>query len=216
MSKRVLRDEWSIQLLQPPGFEPLTLAQARDACRLPQSQTFFDQQLTEFIQEARDDLQNSYGIAIIKQQVRIKVRTFPASDTIRLPIWPIQSIDAMHYYDSNGIERTLVVGDVSEQPVPDVLASLAKKPCELRLPFGKVWPGIVTQVADSIQIDATVGFISGQSPELLPLPYNVVRAMKFMVAHYFQNPEAVTVIGRPSAELVFGVERAMENIKLVY
>ncbi len=75
-------------------------------------------------------------------------------------------------------------------------------------------PPAVLQESDGLQIDLTVGFVTGASPENLPVPGVVYHAMRLLIAHWFQNREAATVIGRPSEPLVLGIDALMANVRL--
>ena len=220
MSRRIIHGDWALEWIQYPAYEPLTLSQAKQQLGITDDQNDFDALIggtgagDGYISVARSYIEETYGLPILPQKVRLTLAQFPLGDTIRIPIWPVQSIDAFSYVTSDSISHPLTYGDNLTQPIPQVLTRLARKPCELILPFAKIWPPAVLQTSDGVAIDMTVGFLNGQSPETLPIPSVVFQAMRLLIAHYFMNREASTVIGRPSEPLVIGIDSLMSNVRL--
>lgn len=220
MSRRIQHGDWALEWLQYPSYEPLTLSQAKQQLGITDDQTDFDALIggtgagDGYISVARSYIEETYGLPILKQRVRLTLAQFPWADTIRIPIWPVQSVDAFTYVTSDSIKHTLTVGENTTIPIPNVLTRLSRKPAELILPFAVIWPPAVLQTAEAIAIDMTVGFINGLSPETLPIPSVVFQAMRLLIGHYFMNREAATVIGRPSEALVLGIDNLMANVRL--
>jgi len=211
---RVLDGDWNLQMLQPPASEPLTLDQAKQHLRIPLDVTDFDANVTEYIAGARSYMEYTYGLPVMQQKVRVNLQQFPSADRIRLPIWPVQSVDASRYITVDGQAHPLTVGDSTTQPVPDILARLWRKPSELVLPWSHIWPPVVLQMADAVQFDLTVGFVTNASPELRPLPPALLAAMRLLIGHQYEQGAAVTVVGRPSERLAIGVDDLLRNIRL--
>ena len=220
--KRVIRGDWAVEWLQYPATEPLTLSQAKAQLGITDDQTDFDALIggtgsgDGYISTARNYIEETYGIAILKQRVRFTIAQFPWEDTIRLPLWPVQSCDAMGYTTADNMFNPMSVGDNTLIPIPNVLTRLSRKPAELVLPFGQIWPPATLQTTDGVQADFTIGYIRGDSPETLPVPSVVYQAMRLLIGHYFMNREAATVIGRPSEALVLGIDSLMANVRLYY
>lgn len=206
--------DWAIEQLSLPSVEPLTLDQAKSHLRMTPDENDFDDVVTDLISIARNYIETTYGLPIMQQRLRLRLKQFPRASVIRLPIWPVQTVDAMTYIDAAAGMNVMLVGDDETQPIPDVITLLSRKPCELHLPWGHIWPPTVLQTAGAIRIDITGGFLTGASPELLPIPTTVLQAMKLLIGHYYENPEAATVIGRPSEPLVLGVDALMQNVRL--
>lgn len=210
--------DWSLQMLQLPASEPMTLDQGKNHLRIPLDVTDFDANVGDYIKGARDYIEETYGLPIMPQKVRVNLQQFPREDRIKLPIWPVYSVDAARYYTVDGQSHTLTTGvaaDFAGPTPPDLLVRLSKKPCEIVLPWAHIWPPVVLQMADAIQFDLTVGFGNG-SPTLQPLPPAVMQALRLLLGHEYDIGAAVTVIGRPSEPLVLGVEAMMANIRLHY
>lgn len=207
--------DWAIEQLGNPAAEPLTLAQAKAQVRIPSDVTDYDELISDSVSAARSFLEETYGVPMVKQQVRVSYVGFPRMDRIRLPVWPVQSVDAMDYVTADGLPHTLNVGEVDTIPVPDVIARLWRKPAELSLPWAHIWPPAVLQSGGAVRISLTVGFLTGESPELLPIPPAALQAMKLLIGHAFFNGSAATIGSLQKSEpLVFGIDALMANIRL--
>lgn len=208
--------DFSVQLLTPPASEPLTLDQAKDHLRLPRDLTDFDPRLTLFIQSCRAFLEDTFGLRIMRQQVELRLSQFPHGDRMALPVWPVQSVDYFKFIGIDGTLFTMTVGDTGGVGV-NLLQRLAKKPVELVLPFGGVWPAQILTPADGIQIGLTCGFLNGHSPETLPLPPSILQAMCLMLGHWWDNGAASTLgTLMQSKTLVLGVDEAMASERLYW
>lgn len=216
MNLQVDVGDFSISYIAPPTSEPLTLAQAKDHLRLPQDLTDFDSKLNLFIPGARAYLEDSFSLRIMKQQVLLTFSQFPRQDRLRLPVWPIQSVDVFKYIGVDGTAYTLNVGATGGAGV-QLLSRLNRKPVELVLPFAAVWPAQILTTADGIQISLTCGYMNGKSPETLPLPPSIQQAMCLMLAHWWDNGAAVTVgTLMQSKALALGVDEIMASERLYW
>lgn len=205
--------DWSIRRLTLPTSEPLTLAQAKDHLRIDQSLTIEDNDITLMLEAARDYLEAAYSIRLMPQTVEVTLQQFPREDRIRLPIWPIPSFNYLKYTDVADVERQMTIG--TNTNAVDLLARTWKKPAELVLPFGKIWPPYVVQQADAIRIGCNVGF-TGQSPEF-PLPSQAIQAMKLLIGHFYENRSAVTMgTLMKSDPLALAVDHLMANVRLYF
>jgi uncharacterized phiE125 gp8 family phage protein len=210
MGRQVLEGDWSIRQLTMPTSEPITLAQAKDHLRISQTLTNEDADITDMIVGARSYLEGAYGIRFMPQTVEVTLQQFPRDDRIRLPIWPATVVNYVKYTDVANVERDMIVGTDN---TAEVLYRLWKKPAELILPFAKIWPPAVLQMADAVRIGLTVGFTGG-SPEF-PLPVMSTRAMKLLVGHYYENRSAVTLgTLMKSDPLALAIDHLMANVRL--
>lgn len=207
---RIEPGDWSFRLTSPPVAEPITLAQAKLALRVADDLTDDDGYISTCISAARSYLEKSFDVKIMPQKWELLLQNFPRAERIRFPFGPIQTVDYFHYLDTGFNTQSLVVGANASA---DVLVRLAKKPAELVLPFGKVWPAVILQTADPIAIGLSMGYLTGGSPELLPLPPEIVQAMFLLVDHWYENRSAITLgTLMKSDPIAIGVQSLMSVI----
>ena len=112
----------------------------------------------------------------------LKLKNFPAGDIV-LPIFPLQSITSIKYYDSNGAEQTW------SSALYDV--DTAMEPGRVRPVSGADYPSDVRGYTDDIEIT----FVSGDGDAASDVPDGVLAAIKILAANWFENREANTPIG---------------------
>ena len=104
-----------------------------------------------------------------------------------LPLCPVQSLDAITYYDADGVSQSLDVADFWLFAHPD-RPVIRPKP-------GTAWPALQPR-EDALTVTVTAGLAS--------VPAELLAAMKLLVGHYYANREAV-VTGYSVAELPMAV-----------
>lgn len=209
--------DWNIRLISPPANEPIGLTAAKVALRVDVDITDDDGYIggdpstgqVGLIASARAYLEQAYDIKIVQQSWEMALSQFPRGDRIRLPFGPVQSILYMTFQDTGYNVQELTVSNPVTGP-GQVLSRLSRKPAELVLPFGQIWPPTVLQTADAIRIGIVYGWVTGQSPELLPMPPNLIQAMYMLMDHWYENRSA-TAVGalNLSTEVSLGVDQLM-------
>jgi uncharacterized phiE125 gp8 family phage protein len=201
--------DWSISLLEPPAAEPLTLDQAKAHLKVTWPEE--DSTIGDYLTAARAYIEDAYGIRLVRQKVEVQFQNFPLlADRMKLPIAPVQSVDYFRYFDVQLVQRVMVVGT-------DLHVRLNKRPPELILPYGKVWPPVVLDTADPIRIGLAVGFVNGHSPETLPVPPAALSAMRLLLTHQYENRAAVTLGTLEKTDpLALGVAHLMANVALYF
>jgi len=112
----------------------------------------------------------------------LKLKNFPAGDIV-LPIFPLQSIASIKYYDSNDTQQTW------SSALYDVDTAL--EPGRIRPVSGEDYPSDVRGYTDDIEIT----FVSGDGDAASDVPDGVLAAIKILAANWFENREANTPIG---------------------
>jgi len=112
----------------------------------------------------------------------LKLKNFPAGDIV-LPIFPLQSITSIKYYDSNDTQQTW------SSALYDVDTAL--EPGRVRPVSGEDYPSDVRGYTDDIEIT----FVSGDGDAASDVPDGVLAAIKILAANWFENREANTPIG---------------------
>ena len=83
MSRRIQHGDWALEWLQYPSYEPLTLSQAKQQLGITDDQTDFDALIggtgagDGYISVARSYIEETYGLPILKQRVRLTLGAVP-------------------------------------------------------------------------------------------------------------------------------------------
>jgi uncharacterized phiE125 gp8 family phage protein len=151
-----------------PALEPVTVAEARAWLRL--DHTSEDTLISELIRAARSEVEQQTGLALIDQQWRMTADRWPVSDMMFLPRGPVTGILAVTVYAADGTPATLDPADY----VLDASSYPARLLLEKRATPGRRMNGI--------EID----FACGHGPTGVEVPDTLRRAIKMLVAHWFE------------------------------
>lgn len=102
-----------------------------------------------------------------------------SAGVIDIPLPPLQQIVSVNYYDFNGNLDTVD---------PSLYVVSLSTPARIQPTYSKVWP-IARPTIDAVQIT----FVCGQAATADKVDDNVKAAMKLMLAHWYENREAVVV-----------------------
>jgi hypothetical protein len=178
-----------------PEFEPITLDLAKEQLRVDYPDE--DDLIESMITAAREAVEDYTRLAFVERAVVAIFDRFPPFDPIgwdfwltpgypspaavypnpltravRLPIWPVISVDAVKYFDSGGTQQTLAEG-------VNYLTQLTHMP-SLIYPYpGKIWP--VTQYArmGCVEVDFTAGYTT--------IPSRAIQAMLMTLSYWWRN-----------------------------
>lgn len=98
---------WSaVSVLARPTFYPVTLAEAKAACRVTHADQ--DAQILGYVAQAVAEIDgpNGEGIAMCQQTWRLQMDRFPPG-AITLPGWPITAVAGFNYRDPTGTPQLL-------------------------------------------------------------------------------------------------------------
>lgn len=138
---------------------PITVAQAKSRIRF--THTTEDASVEQWIKAAARKVQSDTGVVLLTSEWRMFVHEYPSwSQSLRLPIYPIQSIDAFTYVDSAGDEQDVFTGSPASVPY---LVDYGR-PVTLRLADGDTWPTDL-RLNQPGTIDVTAGWTD---PALIP------------------------------------------------
>lgn len=148
--------------------EPISLEDAKRQLRV--LSTDEDAFITSAIVEARGWIENYTGLVLTRREVVDVLPCFGAE----LSTWPIASIEAVTYLDTDGQEVVL--------QETEYFAQIARRPAYLT---AGNWPTV--RDGSMIEVTMTAGFatpdaVSAFSP-------NLMRAMRVLVAGYFRDRE---------------------------
>jgi uncharacterized phiE125 gp8 family phage protein len=183
------------KVITPPASEPLDVSDMADHLRLGDdaSELAYVERL---IKAVRVHLEHRLCRAFIKQTLEITLDYWPGWQNIyttgyqavELPrAWPLISVDSVSYKTSDG---TVIVMDTTGYVV-----DMDSQPGRIAPPYGSAWPSFIPFPLSAIRIRYTAGNdISDTASPQIPYPDDdILHAMRFLVAHFFEHREAVIV-----------------------
>jgi len=162
-------------LISAPAVEPVTLAEAKAHLRV--DDTAEDTLIASLIVTSRLHVEAVAGLALVTQSWSWYIDAWPpglAGHAVRLPLRPVQSIEAVRLYDEAGTAATL-------DPATYFLDGTAAPPRLIRhgaVPWTR--PG---RVANGIEIAFTAGY--GNAAADVPAP--IRQAVLLLVAHWYEH-----------------------------
>lgn len=117
-----------IKIITAPSEEPVSLAEARDHCRV--DGTADDALLAVLIASARQSAEHETGRALCTQTRELVLDAFPEACVLRGA--PIQSVTSVKFLDTDGVEQTL--------DPQDYLLDKDSEPGYVTPAYGKAWP----------------------------------------------------------------------------
>jgi uncharacterized phiE125 gp8 family phage protein len=167
-------------LLAGPAVEPLTLAEAKAWLRVDGDAE--DGLLATLIAAARIHLESTTGTALLAQSWRVVLDCWPADRVVRLPVAPLRSLTAIRAYDAEG-EAHIV-------PLAQFQAETAVAPARLLLPAT-----IDGMPALRERLGLEIDYKAGCAENAADVPQDLRQALLVLVAHWFENRDAVIVAG---------------------
>lgn len=181
------------KVITQPAAEPLTVADMADHLRLGDDASELAY-LQRLIRAVRVHLEHHLARAFVKQTLEITLDYWPGwqdyyttgYQAVDLPrAWPLISVDAVSYKDSSG---TVTVMDPA-----DYVVDLDSQPGRVSPKYGSAWPSFIPYPLSSIRIRYTCGNDLSGSPEQPYPDDDILHAMRFLTAHFFEHREAVVV-----------------------
>jgi uncharacterized phiE125 gp8 family phage protein len=202
---------------EDPIEEPLTLAECRAQCRLvPDNEGTSleahpdDDALLAYLAAARDYAERFTGLAIAWRTYTLKLTGFPANDCpIDLGIGPVGVITSITYL----VSGTPTVLDASNYELDDAAPTGV-----VHLVPDAQWPEVDENV-NSVVVTFKAGYrptSPGSGDPTMPvLPHTLKSALKLMLAHWYENREAV-VLGTIATQLPLGIEALLRQHRVRY
>lgn len=160
---------------------PITLPVDRnlvkDHLRIERDETAYDDDLDELIRAAAEMVEGECHVTLVSTQYRIKWDC-PPCDVVRLPVWPVISVDAIKYLDSGGTLTTLDAAEYRTE--------LVQCPATVRPAISTSWPSTQADAIDGFRVEVTAGYATNGN---VPRIYR--HMIKLLVGHWFKNREAV-------------------------
>jgi len=179
-----------------PAVEPVTAAELRTLLREDET-GLPDSEANGFITEARQYIEDVTGLALITQSWLMAIDRWPnarepwwdgvrqgsitelhgskyASD-VRLPRYPLQTVDAVTVYDEDGNSTAVTIASTFD-------IDTYQTPGRMTLKRGATWP-VALRANNAIEI----GYTSGYGDTATDVPAPLKRAVKTMAAYLYAN-----------------------------
>lgn len=140
-----------------------------------------DDLLTALITVARDYCEGFQNRAYITQEWELWLDDWPHEDYIRIPLPPLQSVEAIKYYDTDDTEATWDSGDY--------FVDVKSEPGRVALNWSEVWPTTTLRPTNGVLVEFTAGYGDLASD----VPQRVRQAMLLMIGHWYEHREAVVI-----------------------
>lgn len=170
----------SLKLITPPTFEPISLDEAKEQCRVDGIED--DLLLAILITAARESAEHETGRALATQTRELVLDAFPEAFTLRGS--PIQSVESVKYLDSDGIQRTL--------DPQDYALDNDSEPGYLTIAYGRAWPASYP-VPNAVRVRYVCGYASAAA-----VPSAIKSWLLLAVGTMFAQRETIAV-GQPAA-----------------
>lgn len=168
---------WELRLVADATDEPVTLEEAKAHLRV--DVTDDDDLITALITAARQMVEMVLRRALLSQDWELRLDAFPASDTLEIPLPPLQSIAAITYTQQDGTSVTFAATEYT--------VDTGSTPGRIALNSGASWPGDSLSALGGVQIAFTAGYASADA-----VPQAIRQALLLLVGHLYENREAVT------------------------
>lgn len=180
-------------IVTEPAIEPVSASDFRDHLRYTAAD-MTDDEADGWISSARAMIEEYTGLALITQSWRMVMDRWPAAQEpwwdgvregsiaelrgayaeLRLPRYPLQTVDTVTTYDNSGASTAITVATVFD-------VDTYSKPGRMALKSGQTWP-VALRPTNAIDIVYTSGY--GANDTDVPAPLRL--AVK-MVAAYLEN-----------------------------
>ena len=176
-----------------PATYPVTYEEVLRQCVIDNDTDF--ELLNEYIKRATDLIDGPYGIGVVMVSQVWEMALDSIPSVIKIPIYPILSVDSIKYIDSNGDEQTVdsTVYRVDDYSNPPVI-------CE---EYGQSWPSH-RNILNGIKIRFTAGFQS--------VPGDLKQALCMIISHWYENRE--TASNKSFFDTPFGAQAIMEKYRV--
>jgi len=180
--------ELRLELTNKPDDMPVSIDRARQHLRV--DETSEDQLIADMIDAATRVAQNFTRRQFITATYKLYLDYFPTE--IELPRPPLQSVESIQYYDTDGTLQTL---DSSVYTVDN--KSTVGKVVEA---YGQSWPSTRDMVNAVV-----VEFVAGYGDKEEDVPGHIRQAIRLIVGHMFEHREDV-LVGVQGYKLPAGAE----------
>lgn len=181
---------------------PVTLQQVKRQCEVDDDITTHDTWFNEAIAEAQDVIEGMLQSTLTETYYQLTGDAWPCDGKILLPMGPILSVIGISYLDRDGNRQSL-------DPASAYTTVLGGRSGYVIPAWNTSWP-YARWTADSVSVEYSAGYQGAGSPgDASGVPKGIVRGMKMLVAHWFENREAI-LQGTISKEIEMGLRDVIQ------
>lgn len=189
-----------LTVVTAPTIEPVSIDDLKIDLRIDADLTEHDVLIESLSMAARRWIERTARRALITQTLKLTLDDWPASDRLSIPRPPLLSIVSIKYYDTADGEATFSSGSY--------FVDTGNEPGRVVLNSGVSWPSVALRPASGVMIEYTAGY--GPAEENVPSEYK--NAIRLLVAHWYENPSAVSTSGAVPQEVPFGVMALLDRM----
>lgn len=183
------------EVIEGPYGEPVTLAEAKAHLRVDDTDS--DDYISALITAAREHAEEFCQRSFVQRRYRLTLDCFPTyrESVLHLPMGPVQSVDHIKYYDTDG---ALVTWGAS-----NYIVDTSRVPARVTPIVDETWPSDVENRIAAVQIQYLAGYAADSgspSDYAANVPKAVKQGILFHIGHLFENRQDV-VVGRIATEI---------------
>jgi len=193
----------TLRLIEAPGDLPLSLAEAKLHLRISENDTTEDALITSLIAAATLHVEQLTGRRLVSQTWSKSLDAFPkCGGAIELLLPPVKSISVITFIDVDGSELAI---DESAYELDAQSETAWVIPA-----YGYIWP-VARAKANAVVVEFISGYGGADD-----VPESIKAALKLLIAHLYENREAVIVDARVQAfELPVGIAALLSPFRVM-
>ena len=140
-----------------------------------------DTYIDGLVKAARQWMELHTNRAFVTQTWTLSLDAWPDSGIFSLTPVPVISVTSVKYYDTDGVQQTLVSGT-------DYQVDVASEPARVALEPTATWPPIETDRLNAVEVIFVAGYGAAAANVEVPL----IHVNKLILAHLYAHPESVS------------------------
>ena len=193
------------KVITAPVKEPVSLDEAKEACRLELDETDSDFDLELLIQATREYVEDKLAATIHETTLESTWDCWPACNYIALPrATPLVSVTSFKYTDEDGVETTWASSNY--------IVDTDSVPGRVYLTSGGTWPSTTLYPANGIRIRYVAG-IATSSP-VTECRASIKLICRLLIGGWYDNRSSFVLPERNGIEAVairYGVDEVLEE-----
>lgn len=173
-----MENKYQTRMITASTLKLLTVQEAKQQCRITEDDDAHNADLSTLIDEVTDFIESLLNRSLLTSTRELHIATFGTGEELLLPFAPLQSVTFVKYYDEDNVQQTLSSSRY--------FAITDDRSCgSVYLHPDYEWPETFER-PDAVQIRFVCGWTSAAN-----VPAGIRKAAKMLLAHWFENREAV-------------------------